>query len=199
MAQLDEKKVKKLKTGEACGTVASVLCGAAFIYFIVMFSLSWAWNDSFLKIIMWSTAPALLAITIGLSAFCNFKYSKGIEKLINKYVLQVFVENAGLMHPERSSLTFRFEVVGNTVEISVNAYKEKIILDFSAFKKLSALRKMTVLKIISDRLEATFCRLYERGTEYKSVEYCMKSGRIIKLITDGEPDKKIMKNYLKNK
>lgn len=199
MAQLDGNKIKKYKIGEALGTAATVLSGAAFIYLIVMFALSWATGNGLLKIILWSTAPALLALTIGVAAFCNLKYTRGIEKLINKYVWQVFVENAQLLRPERSSLSYRFEIVGTTAEISVNAYKEKIVLDFSPLKRLSALRKMTVLKIISDRIAATFCRLFERGSQYTSVDYGQKGGRVVRLITDGVPDKKIMKNYLKNR
>lgn len=151
------------------------------------------------KTIMWFTAPALLAIGIAVAAFCGLKYGRGIENLINEYVLQVFVENAPLMHPERSFLSFYFDIVGKTVEITVNGYNEKIILDFSAFKRFTALRKATVLRIISDRLSATFCRLYERGVDYKSVKYRVsdranhKTGKVVTVIADGVPDKKIMK------
>lgn len=199
MAQLDRQKIKKLEIGETCGTVAVGFCCAAFIYFIVLFSLSWVKGDQNLTVILWATAPALLAITIGAAAFCNIKYGRTIEKLITKYVLQVFVEQAKLMHPERDSLTFSLEVVGKTVEVTVNAYKEKIIFDFTAFNKFSTFRKMTVLKTIADKLAATFCRLYERGAGYKSVEYRQKKGKTVKVISNGVPDKKIMKNYLKNR
>lgn len=200
MTQLDRESIKKLETGELWGIIATVFCGAVFVYFILLFTLVWVRDDGLLEIIMWSTAPALMAIGIAASAYCNFKFGAGIERQINEYAVQVFVENAPLMHPEKDSLTFFFNVEGKTVEVTVNGYKEKIIFDFSAFKRFSAIRQTTVLKIISDRLAATFCRLYERGTTYKSVEYRLKSkGRTVKIISDGAPDKKIMKNYLKNR
>lgn len=200
MAQLNSQKIKKLERGEIIGTVATYFCGIVFIYFLVLFALSWARGDELLSTVLWATAPALMAIGIAVAAFCNLKYGKGIERLINKYVVQVFVENAALMHPEKDSLTFYLNPTGKLIEITVNAYKEKIVFDFSAFKRFSALRKMTALKIVADRLEATFCRLYERGATYKSVEYRQKSnGKTVKIITDGLPDKKIMKNYIKNR
>lgn len=200
MAQLDSQKIKKLERGEIIGTVATYFCGAVFIYFLVLFILSWANGDELLSTVLWATAPALMAIGIGVSAFCNLKYGKEIERLINKYVVQVFVENAALMHPEKDSLTFYFNITGKSIEITVNSYKEKIVFDFSSFKRFSALRKMTALKIVADRLAATFCRLYERGATYKSVEYRQTSkGKTVKIIIDGVPDKKIMKNYVKNR
>lgn len=200
MAQLDSQKIKKLERGEIIGTVASCFCGAVFIYFCVLFALSWARGDEFLSTLMWATAPALMVIGIVVAAFCNLKYTKDIERLTNKYVVQVFVENAALMHPEKDSLTFYLNTSDKSIEITVNAYKEKIVFDFSAFKKFSAMRKMTALKIVADRLAATFCRMYERGATYKSVEYRNTGkGKTVKIISDGMPDKNIMKNYLKNR
>lgn len=198
MAQLDSEKLKKLQKGEALGTVAVCFCFAAFVYFIVMFALSWAKDSQLLTTVFWSTAPALLVITVGAAAFCNIRYNRGIEKLITKYVLQVFVENATLMHPEKDSLTFNISVVGKTVEVGVNAYREKIVFDFTVFKRFSAIRQMTVLKIIADKLAATFLRLYLRGASYQSVEYRQKN-KTVKVIAGGQPDKKLMKNYLKNR
>lgn len=211
MTQLDGQKIKKLKKGEIIGTVATVFCGVAFVYFVVLFALSWVLKEDLyglselLSTIMWSTAPALIAIGIGVAAFCNIKFGREIERQISKYVVQVFVENATLMHPEKDSLFFRINMCKNSVEITVNTHKEKIIFDFSAFKRLSATRQITVFKIISDTLATTFCRLFERGYSFKSVEYRQtvdsknKTGKLIKIISDGAPDKKIMKNYYKNK
>lgn len=201
MAQLDVNKIKKLEKGETVGAVATCFCGVVFIYFIALFALSLVQGNSVLQIILWSTTPALMVIGIALSAFCNLKYSKGIERLITEYVLQVFVENAPLMHPEKDDLTFYISHTKKSVQITVNGYKEKIVFDFSDFK-MSALRQLSVLKIITDRLAATFCRMYNRGAEFKSVEYCHTNNgnkRKIKIISNGEPDKKIFKNYLKNR
>ena len=203
MAQLDNQRIKKLLRGEIAGTIATCFCGVVFIYFVVLFALSWASENKLLETIMWATAPALMAIGLAVAAFCNVKYGRAIESLLNKYVVQVFVENAALMHPEKDSLTFYLTQSGKTVEVTVNGYKEKIIFDFSAFKTFSALRRMTVLKIVADRLAATFCRLYERGGTYKWVEYRRvdknNAGKTVKIIANGVPDKKIMKNYLKNR
>lgn len=203
MAQLDNQKLKKLLRGEIVGALATYFCGVIFIYFVVLFALSWARGDKQLEILMWATAPALMAIGLAVAAFCNVRYGRAIERLINKYVVQVFVENAALMHPEKDSLTFYLSLSGKTVEVTVNGYKEKIIFDFSVFKRLSAMRKLTVLKIVADRLAATFCRLYERGGTYKWVEYRRvdknNSGKTVKIIANGVPDKRIMKNYLKNR
>lgn len=205
MAQLDREMIKKLETGELWGIIATVFCGVVFVYFITMFTLSWATGDNLIKIIMWSTATPLMAAGIAAAAYCNIKFGKDIDRQINEYVLQVFVENAALLHPEKDSLTINVSTVGKTVEVSVNAYKEKIEFDFSAFKRFSAMRRMTVLKFITERISATFCRLFERGITYKSVEYRHfdraknKAGRPVRVISAGYPDKKIMKNYLKNR
>lgn len=205
MAQLDKEKIKRLERGELFGTVATVFCCAVFIYFIVLFALSWGQSSALLTTVMWATAPALMTIGLGVAAYCNLKYGRGIERAINKYVLQVFVENAAKMHPEKDSLSFYVNLVGKTVEITVNGYKDKTVFDFSAFKRFSSFRRMAVLKAISDKLSATFCRLYERGGTYKSVDFKSidatrgSKGRTVKIITDGVPDKKIMKAYLKTR
>ena len=202
MAQLDVEKIKKAERGELIGNIASAFCFVIFIYFIVMFSLSWATDNGLLKIIMWSTATPLMAAGIAIAAYCNLKYGSMLEREIKRYAIAVFVENAGLMHPEKDSLTFNFNVVGKSVEITVNGYKEKIVFDFSELKRFGGMRKLTATKIISDRLSATFCRLFERGASYKTVVYRRagkNGGKTIAIITDGMPDKNIMKNYLKNR
>lgn len=200
MAQLEAEKLKKAERGELVGNIATVFCFAIFIYFIVMFILAWVLDSDILNILMWSTAPALMAVGIAVSAFCNLKYGRALEREIKKYAVDTFVENAAFMHPEKDSLSFYFNLVGRTVEVTVNGYKDKITFDFSALRFFGAMRKVAVTKIIADTLSATFCRLYERGASYKSVAYRRKSGgKSIGIIVNGTPDKKIMKNYLKNR
>lgn len=198
---LEREKIKKLETGELIGNIASVFCGAVFVYFVVMVSIAWAKNDDFLKIIMWATAPALMVVGIFVSAFCNLKYGKPLEKAIKKYVVAVFVENAANMHPEKDSLTFYIKEEEKSVAVTVNNYKDRIVFDFSAIRFYGATRRISVMKIIADRLAATFCRLYERGGRYKSITYTRadKSGKSVAVISNGVPDKKIMKNYLRNR
>ena len=205
MAQLDAEKIKKLKKGEAVGTAALVFCGAVLIYFIALFSTAAVRGDALLQTIVWSTAPALMVLGIAVSAYCNIRYSNEIEKLIKSYVVSVFVENAEAMHPERKSLSFFITIEGTSAVITVNGYNEKIICDFSAFKKLSISRKATVLNIIADTLSDTFCRLYERGATYTSVDYRekdglrRKSGKTVPVIMNGVPERRAANHYLKSK
>lgn len=204
MAQLDAARIKKLKTGELTGFIATGFCAAVLVYAIVMFSLFMTGREE-LGVVLWSTAPALMALGLSIAAFCNIKFGGEIEKLIKSYILDVCVENAALMHPERNSLTFFIELGDSDVRLTVNGYKEAIVFDFSAFGKLSLTRKMAVMRILTERLCVTFCRLYERGAKYKSVEYIekssslKKSGKVIHIISDGVPDKKSYKIYLKNR
>ena len=198
MAQFDRDKIKRAERGELIGNIASIFCGAVFIYFIVMFAISWATGNELLKTVLWATAPALMAIGIAVSAYFNLTSGKALEREIKKYVTSTFVENAALMHPDKESLTFYLNTVGKTVEITVNGHKDKIVFDFSEFSRFGAARKMSVTKIIILKLSATFCRLYERGAEYKSVQYS-RGGKTVAIIGGGVPDKRIMKNYLKNK
>lgn len=205
MAELDRQKIKKLKRGELVGTIATVFCGLVLAYFTVLFSISIAQSDQPLQTLVWATAPALMIVGIAVSAFCNLKYGVAIDREIDRYVMQVFVDNAAAMHPERTSLSFFIALNGNAVELTVNGYKEKIVFDFSAFGKLSLARKATVLNVISGRLNSTFCRLYERGVHFTSVDYReksgtrRKSGRTVPVIVDGVPDKTAMKLYRKNR
>lgn len=205
MARPDAQRIKKLKTGERLGVVATVFCGAVLVYGIVMFVLSLTRDDALLQTVLWSTAPALLVLGVAAAAFCNLKFGGELDRITEDFVRDTFIENAALMHPERSSLSFFIEIKDSTAEISVNGYKEMIIFDFSDFGKLSLFRKMTISKAITDRLTCTFCRLYERGATYKSVDYRekvsakKKTGKLIPVIIDGVPEKKSYKYYLKNK
>ena len=136
-----------------------------------------------------------------ISAICNLKYGRTLDRIIKNYVQEVFIENAALMHPERDNLTYYISNEGNGFFVKTNNFKELITFDFSAFGKLSLTRKATITTAIIDRLGATFCRLMERGGKYKTVSYCAvkdgKQGKTVNIIENGTPDKKIYKNYLK--
>ena len=197
--------IKKWKRGELCGTIATIFCGIVLIYFAICFPLASVKELEGLQLVTEITAPILIAAGAGIAAFCNLKYGKLLERAIRQYVLDVFVENAAAMHPERNSLSFYISVQDSDIELTVNGYKEKIVFDFSAFGKLSLTRKAAVLTEIENRLCITFCRLYERGSDYSEVSYSeregtrRKSGKPVNIILNGVPDKKAFKNYLKNK
>lgn len=205
MAVLDAKTIKKLKTGELIGNIATALCGVTLIYFAVCFALSWTRGDTLWQTVTWATAAPLMLIFVAVAAFCNLKYGGEIDRTIKKYVQDVCVENAALMHPEKNSLSFYVNMEQTNVELTVNGYKEKIVFDFSAFGRLGSGRKLTVLSAIDARICTTFCKLYERGADYKNVDYRekdglrRKSGKVVPIIKDGVPDERAMKFYLKNK
>lgn len=197
--------IKKWKRGETAGFAATVFCGVVLVAFVICYPLSLAQGLKTLQLATLIAAPVLLVLGAGIAAFCNLRFGGALEKAIRQYVLDVFVENAGLMHPERNSLSFYVSVRENAIELTVNGYKEKIIFDFSALGKLSLMRKASVLAEIENRLCVTFCRLYERGSKYSDVGYAeregtrRKSGKTVFIIKDGAPDKNAFKSYLKNK
>ncbi|MDE6441843.1 MAG: hypothetical protein K2L12_03705 [Clostridia bacterium] len=197
--------IKNWKKGELCGTVATVFCGIVVAFFAAAFTSASVLNLETLRLVTLILSPVLLVIGIALSAFCNIKFGGANERAIKKYILDVCVENAALMHPERKSLSFYISIEGTDIIISVNDYKGKIIFDFSEFKKLSFARKAFILGEIESRLVVTFCRLYERGAGYTDVGFAEREGtrrktvKKIFIIKDGAPDKKAFKTYLKNK
>lgn len=195
--------IKKFRRGEAVGTAATVFCAAVLVYFIICFSVAETTDNRTLLIVTLISAPVLLVAGIAVAAFCNIKFGNAADKAIKKYVLDVFVENAALMHPEKKSLSFVIGFADGNPEIQVNGFKEKIVFDFLEIR-LSFLRKTRVLTEIETRLIKTFCRLYERGSEYSDVSFSeragtrRKSGAATFIIKNGEPDKKAYKIYLKN-
>lgn len=203
MAALDNEKIKKLVKGERWGKVATVFCAVVLAYFAVTFSVGAATGNGTLQTVSWATAAPLMIIGIALAAFFNLNYGAKADREIINYVLNVFIENAALMHPERNSLSFFTEVKDGFAYVSVNGYKERITFDFSAFGKLNLSRKVTILDAITNRIIFTFCRLYDRGASYKSVDLKQTGGRKNKkpvpVIVDGVPDKRAYKQYLKNK
>lgn len=205
MAEFNKEKIKKLKRGELCGTLFTYLCGAALVYFMTLIIISLAKGNVVLQTLAFATGIPLMIIGIAVAAFCNLKYGRALDREIKQYVVDVFVENAAAMHPEKRSLSFFVESGDTSVAITVNGFKDKIVFDFSVFGKLSATRKLTMLTIIDQTLCSTFCRLYERGIEFTSVDYRetggkrRQSGRVVPIIVNGVPETKIYKTYLKTK
>lgn len=203
MAELNAEKLKRLTRGEFAGNVALAVCGAVFVLFIIGFSVGRAYGLAELSLVSLIAAPVLMIAAAAVSAYCNIKFGGETDRLIKQYILDVFVENAALMHPERNSLIFNISIDSTRAVIKVNGYNEKIAFDFSAFGKLSAMRKLAVITAIENRLCVTFCRLSERGAIYSSVSYTenadKKKSKVVYIIENGAPDKKAMKIYRKNK
>lgn len=203
MPNLNTEEIKKLKKGELCGLIAAVFAGIACVALIVLFAVAIARADSDLRLYACGICIPVIGICSLITAICNLKYGKSLDGIIKNYVRDVFVENAALMHPERDSLTYYISNDGNEFFVKANNFKEQVNFDFSAFGKLSLARKSSVLTAIVERLDATFCRLMERGGKYKWVSYCAikdgKQGKTISIIENGTPDKKAYKNYLKQK
>ncbi len=205
MAQLDSSQIKKLRRGELCGNIAVLFCAAVLIYFAVLFSVSWIKDDKLMQTVVFSTAPPLAVLGTAIAAFCNIKFGRKIDSIVDMYIRDTFVENAALMHPERNSLSFYVNLDDKKVEITVNDYKEKIIFDFSPFGRIGPFRKASILSAVDARLIMTFMRLWERGSEYKYVAYRerdglrRKSGKLITLIADGKPQKAAVKYYMQHK
>ena len=189
--------IKKWKRGELEGTVATVFCGIVVVAFVICYPLSLAQGLKTLQLATLIAAPVLLVAGAGIAAFCNLRFGGAIDRAVRRYVVDVFVENAVQMHPERNSLTFYITPTDGGAELTVNGYKEKIIFDFSALGKLSFMRKASVLAEIENRLCVTYIRLLKRGSKYSEVSYCVKKKSAF-IIKDGQPDKKAYKTYVKN-
>ncbi len=200
MPNLNTEEIKKLKKGELWGLIALSFAGISCVAAIVFFALAIARPDDGFRI-YGSILCAPLSIFAAVAAVCNLKYGRAIDKIIKNYVREVFIENAALMHPERDSLTYYISNDGWEFSIKANNFKERIIFDFSAFGKLSAIRKSSVTTTIIERLEWSYCRLYERGGTYKTVSYAViksgKQGKTFNIIENGTPDKKAYKDYKK--
>ena len=200
MPNLNTEEIKKLKKGELWGLIALSFAGISCVAAIVFFALAIARPDDGFRI-YGSILCAPLSIFAAVAAVCNLKYGRAIDKIIKNYVRDVFIENAALMHPERDSLTYYISNDGWEFSIKANNFKERIIFDFSAVGKLSAIRKSSVTTTIIERLEWSYCRLYERGGTYKTVSYAViksgKQGKTFNIIENGTPDKKAYKDYKK--
>ena len=201
MANLNTEEIKKLKKGELGGLIAAVFAGIACVALIVLFAIAIARSDSNMRIYASGICLPITSVCSIIIAICNLKYGRALDRIIKTYIQEVLIENAALMHPERDSITYYISNDGNEFFVKTNNFKEVITFDFSAFGKLSFTRKATITAAIIDRLGATFCRLSERGGNYKNVSYCAvkdgKQGKTVHIIENGTPDKKIYKNYLK--
>jgi len=203
MAVIDKVEAQRLKRGESVGVAATIVCGAVLAAFIVMFSVSIANELSSLRLITLIVCPPLIAAAAGLAALCNIKYGGALEKLIDGYVRDLLIENAPLLHPERKSLSFYFSIGESSASVKVNDYKEEILFDFSVFKKLSPMRKSYVCSSVQHRISNSFIKLVIQGSaEFTDVAFSFYSGKKKKsvyIIRNGEPDKKALLEYYKNK
>ena len=201
MVILDESKIKDIKRGELLGLLCLAVAVLGVVFFAVCYPVARFKELSSLLLLSYILAPVLIALGAAGAAVCNIKFGGSADKLIRQYVLDICLENPQAMHPERDSLTFYIEPDGCTFSMHANGYKEELVFDFSAFKKLSPVRRAAIATEICNRLIISFCRLYERGAKYKDVNYTIssKKSKIVPIITDGVPDKKSFKIYLKNK
>ena len=203
MEELNAEKIKKLKRGEAVGTTATIVCCVILAAFIVCFAIAQTKDIYILRMISIILLPILLLLAIGVSAYCNLKFGRELNAIIKNHVKTVLIENAQLMHPDRNVLAFGITVKEKGAEIKVGNFKESIKFDFSAFGKLSPMKKSAVAEAIAERLNITFCRMHGRGVHYNSVSYFRanadkKNGKVIYIIENGQPDKRAYKTYLKS-
>lgn len=201
MEELNAEKIKKLKLGEGVGTAATVICGVITAAFAVCFSIAQVKDIHLLRMISVILFPSLLIVAVGVAAYCNLKFSVELGKIIKNHVKNQLIESAALMHPDRNALSFAISVNQTFAEIKVNNFKETVKLDFSAFNRLSIVKKSAVAEAIAERLNVTFCRLYDRGVHYSSVSYFLskgsKNGKPVFIIENGKPDKRAYRTYLK--
>ena len=203
MTNLDEKTASYIKRGELYGILCLAVAALGVIFFAVCYPIARVKDLQALRILSYTLSPITIALGAAGAALCNFRYGAYADKTIRQYILDILLENPQAMHPERDSLTFYISIDGNTFNMHANGYKESLVFDFSAFKKLSAVRKASITNEIGNRLTVSFCRLYERNARYKDVNYIVQNGskksKLVPIITDGVPDKKSFKIYLKNK
>lgn len=202
MITLDEKKIKSIKLGELFGYLFIAVAGAGMIFFVVCYTIAKVKNASALLTLTYILAPMICSTGTLIAAILNLKYGRMADRMIKKYILDICLENPKAMHPERDSLTFYIEQDGCTFLMHANGYKDNLVFDFSAFRRLTFSRRAAIATEISNRIIVSFCKLYERGATYKDVSYIFKKGssdKAVPIIAGGVPDKKSFKIYLKNK
>ena len=203
MTNLDGKKIADIKRGELIGLLCLSVAAAGVVFFAVCYPIARVKDLSGLLLLSYILAPVLIAAGAAGAAYCNVKFGGDADRLIRQYIIDTCLENPQAMHPERDSLTFYIELDGCVFSMHANGYKESLEFDFSAFKKLTPMRRAAIATEICNRLTVSFCRLYERGAKYKDVNYTIKYGskksKTVPVITNGVPDKKSFKVYLKNK
>ena len=202
MVNLDESKIAKIKRGELVGILCLAVAAAGLVFFAATYPTARVKDSSSLLLVSYIVSPLLIALGAAGAAFCNIKFGGQADRLISKYILDICLENPQAMHPERDALTFFISFEGCTFTMRANGYKESLVFDFSAFKRVSLSRRAAIASEIGNRLVVTFCRLYERGATYKDVNFTVensKKNKVVPIIKDGVPDKKSFKLYLKNK
>ena len=202
MVNLDESKIAKIKRGELMGIICLAAAAAGLVFFAACYPTARVKDSDSLLLVSYIVSPVLIALGGGGAAFCNVKFGGDADRLISKYIIDVCLENPQVLHPERDSLTFFIGFEGCTFTIRANGYKESLVFDFSAFKRISIARRAAIASELGNRLIVTFCKLYERGAKYKDVNFTVegsKKKKVVPIIVDGVPDKKSFKMYLKNK
>ena len=201
MYSFDKSAVAAIKRVDRISALCLALASAGLLFFAVCYPVARVYELRALLVCAYAGAPLLVAAGAAGAAICNFK--SGFEKLMRRYVLDVCLENARALHPERNSLTFYITLGDCAFELRANDFKDALLFDFSAFERLSPIRKGAIATEIGNRLTITFCRLYERGASYADVSYAMrtdkKTSKIVPLIVNGAPDKIAFKIYLKHK
>lgn len=199
MAKLDENKISRLLRFEKYGNAATALSAAATLAFAILFSASQAYDMQTLKLLTICAFPLLIAVTTAAAAIILVKCNGELSREIAAFVRDTLIENARILHPEKSELCFRISFSGTLAEIKVNNFNETIKFDFSPFKKLTAARKNTLADAIIKRLIVTFCKLYEAGGKYVSVSYAFDTSKnkLVYILKNGDPDKQAFTEYLK--
>lgn len=202
MVTLDEVKTAKVKRGKIAETVFLAAACAGLIFFAAAYPVTRAKNLHNFTVAVCILSAVLVGAGAAGAAACDLKYGRLSDRIIRHYIIGVCLEKPELLHPERDSLTFTICSEGLTFTLGANGYKEKLIFDFSPFKRLSPMKKSAIADEIGLRLIVTFCTLYGRGGQYKDVAYRYegaKKGKGVPVIVGGTPDKKSYKLYLKNR
>lgn len=203
MVNLDGQKIAKIKRGEIIQLISLCVSAAGVIFFIVTYVLARVQNSDALKIVSFAVSPALIAVGSLIAAVFNLKYGRLSEKLIRQYILDICLEHPEAMHPEKDSLTFYITEENRVFTMTANGFRDGLKFDFSAYKWLFAIHKSAIFNEIGTRLTVSFCRLFERGAKYKDVAYTVKlkskSKKPVPIISNGIPDRKSFKIYIKNK
>lgn len=201
MNEEEIKKFRSLLTGERAGIALNAFCCTVFVIAIILFSVGATAGNAQLKIIALSICPVIMAVAIGSSAYCYFKYGRAKDAFLKNKVRDIFVENAASLHPDRNSLTYYITIEKDKAYVKANDFKERVIFDFSPLGK-HAVNRSDIAGLLTHTLTVTFCRLYDRGAKYSDVSYRIylkeKTKNPVAIIADGKPDKAAYKYYLKN-
>lgn len=200
MTDTEIKKYKSLVAGERAGIACTVCCACIFIAAIIMFTVGALQNNEILKIFALAVCPVIMLLCIAASAYCYFTYGRQKEKMLKAFVSNILIENASALRSDRSSLSYTITVEKGKAYLKANDFKNSVVFDFTPLGK-NAVGASEIALTVTGTLSNTFCRLYDRGAEYKSVSYRLsydgKTKKTVPVITDGVPDKNAYKAYLK--